>query len=296
MSPLNSENPVKSTSQVEPLEHNEEESSIRRQVGDGESLPNTPPNETVELPSTKVVKSGKSPFAFQVTVDFMAVILFIVGLATRVYRLDQPRNVVFDEMHYGKYASLYLKKTFFFDANPPLGKLLIALAGYFYGYDGGSFGFDKIGTPYPEDVPHAIFRLVPAVFGSLLSPSVFLILCELNVTVYAGYLACFMIVFGKFTTPLFEISRMHLYLQLILIFLDTALLTQSRFVLLESMMIFFALMSVLSALKMRRYYEKPLGLGWTFWLMAAAINIGLAFSVKYLAFYSCCLCIAILLK
>lgn len=196
MSPLNSEDPVKRTSQVETLEQNEE--SSRRQVGDGESLPNTPPNETVELPSTKLVNSGKSPFAFQVTVDFMAVMLFIVGLATRVYRLDQPGNVVFDEMHYGKYASLYLKKTFFFDANPPLGKLLIALAGYFYGYDGGSFGFDKIGTPYPEDVPHIIFRLVPAVFGSLLSPSVFLILCELNVTVYAGYLACFMIVFGKF--------------------------------------------------------------------------------------------------
>ena len=205
MSPLNSEDPGKSTSQVETLEQNEE--SSRRQVGDGESLPNTPPNETVELPSTKLVNSGKSPFAFQVTVDFMAVMLFIVGLATRVYRLDQPGNVVFDEMHYGKYASLYLKKTFFFDANPPLGKLLIALAGYFYGYDGGSFGFDKIGTPYPEDVPHTIFRLVPAVFGSLLSPSVFLILCELNVTVYAGYLACFMIVFGK-SMKILKVSSM----------------------------------------------------------------------------------------
>ena len=119
-------------------------------------------------------------------------------------------------MHYGKYANLYLKKTFFFDANPPLGKLLIALAGYLYGYDGSSeFGFDKIGTPFPEDVPHVVFRLVPALFGSLLTPTVFLILCELKVTVFAGYLASFMIVFGKclpaFLNILFPSNHTNFY-------------------------------------------------------------------------------------
>ena len=75
-------------------------------------------------------------------------------------------------MHYGKYASLYLKNTFFFDSNPPLGKMLIgtppsphppskdhpnslliiitALAGYLAGFD-GKFGFDKIGQVYMKD-------------------------------------------------------------------------------------------------------------------------------------------------
>ena len=100
-------------------------------------------------------------------------------------------------MHYGKYASLYLKNTFFFDANPPLGKLLIAFSGYISGFEGGSFGFDKIGTPYPEDIPYVVLRLVPAIFGALLTPTAFLILSELQAFAYAGYLASFMVIFGK---------------------------------------------------------------------------------------------------
>merc|ERR1712223_2131161 len=252
---------------------------------DGESLPDTPPNERVldEEKSSKMknyaittpaINDNKTvhPFSLDIKVDGMAVGLFVTSLITRLYRLDQPKHVVFDEMHYGKYASLYLKNTFFFDANPPLGKLLIAFSGYISGFEGGSFGFYKIGTPYPEDIPYVVLRLVPAIFGALLTPTAFLILSELQAFAFAGYLASFMVIF------------------------DTAFLTQFRFILLESMMIFFAMMSVLSALKMRHYYDKPFGFGWTLWLVSASVNMGLAFSVKYLAFYSCTLCIAILLR
>lgn len=78
-----------------------------------------------------------------------------------------------------------------------MGKLVIALAGYLIGFDGGQFNYDKIGTPYPDEVPYVVFRFVPAFFGALLNPTVFHILCELKVTPYAGYLASFMIIFGK---------------------------------------------------------------------------------------------------
>ena len=36
----------------------------------------------------------------------------------------------------GKYASLYLKRVFFFDSNPPLGKLLLAAVAFVTGFDG----------------------------------------------------------------------------------------------------------------------------------------------------------------
>ncbi|KAJ3633938.1 hypothetical protein MTP99_010855 [Tenebrio molitor] len=50
-----------------------------------------------------------------------------------MYKLEEPKNIVFDELHYGKYVSLYMKNTFFFDSHPPLGKQLVAAAAYLAG-------------------------------------------------------------------------------------------------------------------------------------------------------------------
>ena len=191
-------------------------------------------------------------------------------------------------MHYGKYASMYLKRTFFFDANPPLGKMIIALGGYLAGFK-GDFGFDKIGVPYPDDVPVAGLRFFPALCGSLLTPTIYLILCELGMSHWAGGLAGVLMLLGmKKKNRIFQS-----FCNIFKCISDTAFLAQSRFILLESIMMFFAFVAVLSVLKMRRYSGSPFGIGWWFWLSSASINMGLAFSVKYLAFYSCLLCLAI---
>jgi dolichyl-phosphate-mannose--protein O-mannosyl transferase len=55
----------------------------------------------------------------------------------------------FDELHYGKYVSLYLRNTFFFEKHPPFGKQLIAGVAHLAGYD-GNYTFSKIGAEYTE--------------------------------------------------------------------------------------------------------------------------------------------------
>jgi len=62
-------------------------------------------------------------------------------------------------------------------------------------------------------------------------------------------------------------------------------LAQSRYVLLESMMILLSLLAMLGALKMKR--AKPFSTRWLAWLATTVSCMGAAFSVKYLAIYSC---------
>jgi len=247
-----------------------------RSGGDGESLPVTPPNEAAipaELvtPAKPHQKEASNPFTLNIKVDSMAMVLLITGIFSRMFRLESPRSVVFDEMHYGKYASLYLKNTFFFDSNPPLGKMMIAGAGYLAGFD-GRFSFDKIGQEYAEGVPLWHLRFLPAFCGSLMTPTVYLIMTELGLTHYAGALAGFMVLF------------------------DTAVLAQSRFILMESIMMFFGLASLLCVLKFRKVSCSPFTKPWFLWLSLSALLMAAGFCVKYIGIYTSFLCTFLLFQ
>jgi dolichyl-phosphate-mannose-protein mannosyltransferase len=103
-----------------------------------------------------------------------------LGLIYRVWKINDPGEVVFDEVHFGKFASFYLERTYYFDVHPPLGKLLLAGVGYLLGYD-GHYHFKKIGENYVENgVPFIGLRLFPAACGAAIVPLTFLTLKEIG--------------------------------------------------------------------------------------------------------------------
>lgn len=164
----------------------------------------------------------------------------------------------FDEIHYGKYISLYLRNIFFFDQHPPLGKQLIAAVAYAAGGYDGNYTFPHIGAEYNKDMPIFWLRFIPALCGSALAPIVYKLLIAAR------------------------LSRWTALLGGVLIILDNALLTQSRFILMESMLLFF---EACGLYYMLRFQESRFGSSlWLLFGLAAASCFSFATSVKYAGF------------
>ncbi|ELU40091.1 protein O-mannosyl transferase [Rhizoctonia solani AG-1 IA] len=96
------------------------------------------------------------------------VIYTLLSCWTRFYDIGKSDIVVWDEAHFGKFGSHYLKREFYFDVHPPLGKMLVGLAGLLSGYD-GTFEF-KSGEKYPDSVPFVTMRVMLALFGVAMVP------------------------------------------------------------------------------------------------------------------------------
>ena len=99
----------------------------------------------------------------------LAAILASLSLLTRFAFLNYPREVVFDEYHFGKFVNGYIKGEYFFDIHPPLGKLVLALSAWMGGYTGEQ-GWETIGEAIPPSVNLFSLRAAPALQGSLLAP------------------------------------------------------------------------------------------------------------------------------
>ncbi len=176
-------------------------------------------------------------------------LLVALGALTHFAGLTNPRQIVFDEVTFGKYVQAYCcTGERFFDIHPPHGKLLIALAAKLGGFD-GAFVFEKIGEPY-GDRPVAALRFVPALMGTLIPLLFFLFLRELNAS-----------------PPIALLGGL-------LVALDNAMLVETRIMLVDGVLVastFGALVCFLAA-------QRHDGRGWR--LVAAGLLAGLAVGTK----------------
>ncbi|KAL0640349.1 Dolichyl-phosphate-mannose--protein mannosyltransferase 4 [Maublancomyces gigas] len=191
--------------------------------------------------------------------------LFVVTVAafiTRFWKINHPNQVVFDEVHFGKFASYYLQRTYFFDVHPPFGKLLFALMGWFVGYD-GHFKFDNIGDSYIDNkVPYVAFRAMPALMGSLTVPVVFLTMWESGYSLPACLVATGLVLF------------------------DNAHIGQTRLILLDATLIFAMACSLLCYVRFYKLRHVPFGRKWWKWLLLTGVSMSCVISTKYVGVFT----------
>ncbi|KAF7330198.1 Glycosyltransferase family 39 protein [Mycena venus] len=189
----------------------------------------------------------------------LGLVYTLLSFWTRFYRIGHSSNVVWDEAHFGKFASHYLKREFYFDVHPPLGKMLVALAGFLAGYD-GSFEF-KSGELYPETVPFVTMRMILATFGVLMVPLGWYTAIELGMSQWACHLVALMVL------------------------LDVGWLCISRFILLDSMLLFFIVFTVFCLTKFNNQQSRSFSFGWWYWLIMTGLGIGCVTSVKMVGMF-----------
>ncbi|KAJ7623208.1 glycosyltransferase family 39 protein [Roridomyces roridus] len=169
-------------------------------------------------------------------------VLTALAFALRFYKINQPDQVVFDEVHFGKFAAHYISREYYFDVHPPFAKLLFGLAGWFVGFD-GKFLFENIGDSYTDNhVPYVGMRALPAILGSLTVPVVYAIMKE------SGYST----VIAAFSASI--------------ILFDNAHIAQSRLILLDATLIFFLSLTMYSYIRFKKLRYLPFSTEWWTWL------------------------------
>jgi len=179
----------------------------------------------------------------------LAVLAFIVHFVF----LSHPAQVVFDEVHFGKFVGAYFTGKYYFDIHPPLGKLMIA--GFAKLADvNPAFDFDHIGEAIPSNVLFSL-RFLPAFFGAIFVLSI----------AWLAYLI--------------SRSKITALIAGFLILIDNAILVQSKFILVDIFLLFFEALTFCFFFLYQR--QKTFSAKWFIYLILTGISFGLAISIKW---------------
>jgi dolichyl-phosphate-mannose-protein mannosyltransferase len=207
---------------------------------------------------SNIKNSHGSEWDYKLAITIITILAFI----TRFWAITHPDQVVFDEVHFGKFASYYLQRTYFFDVHPPFGKLLFAFAGWLVGYK-GDFLFENIGDSYITNrVPYVAYRAMPATMGALTVPTVFLIMWESGYSLPACITAAGLMLF------------------------DNAHIGQTRLILLDATLVFFMALAVLAYIRFYKLRHAPFSRKWWKWLLLTGVCLSCVISTKYVGVFT----------
>ncbi|KAK0522054.1 Dolichyl-phosphate-mannose--protein mannosyltransferase 4 [Tilletia horrida] len=191
----------------------------------------------------------------------MAVVT-LLGASLRFWQLSNPTEVVFDEVHFGKFAAYYIRREYFFDVHPPLAKLLHALGAWLAGFD-GVFEFENIGDKYLKyGVPYVRMRSTSAILGTLQVPLLYGIMRETGVNAAVS----------AFTTALLIFDNGHI--------------TQYRLILLDAPLTLFMMWSFYAYLRFYKQRYNEFSLGWWTWLLATGAGLALTIACKMVGLFT----------
>ncbi|PWZ01217.1 PMT-domain-containing protein [Testicularia cyperi] len=193
-------------------------------------------------------------------------VLVVLAYLVRFHKLGQPSSVVFDEVHFGGFASKYIKGKFFMDVHPPLAKLLITLAAWIGGFN-GNFDFKDIGREYlhgnDTPVPYVTMRGLNALLGVATVPLAYLTLRGLSLRASTASLGALFVLF------------------------DNALTTQSRLILLDSILVFFTALTVFFWVSFCNAEKRaPFSLRWWALLCLTGLSLGAVASSKWVGLFT----------
>ncbi|KAG9316967.1 glycosyltransferase family 39 protein [Chiua virens] len=191
----------------------------------------------------------------------LLVVILVVASFVRLFRISKPDSVVFDEVHFGKFAGRYIKTRYFVDVHPPLAKLLITAAAFIFGFD-GDFDFKEIGKMF-VNTPYIAMRMVPAMLGVATTPLAYLTLRALDCRATTALLATLFLIF------------------------ENALVTQSRHILLDSPLVFFTALTTFFFVGFSNEdKQEPFTERWWIWLVLTGLSLGAVLSCKWVGLFT----------
>lgn len=186
-------------------------------------------------------------------------VLLVASYYVRMYNLSYPKSVVFDEVHFGGFARKYILGKYFMDVHPPLAKMLFAAVASYGGFK-GDFEFKSIGDYFPEGTPYVLMRQFPALLGIG--------------TVLLAY----------FTLRSSGVRPVIAFATSFLLLVENSNVTISRYILLDSPLLFFIAASIFAWKKFE--IQTPFSAGWFKSLIATGVALGLALSSKWVGLFT----------